>query len=682
MGRARGWLLPALFAVVQSALMFATVPMLEEPPSTTAWITAWSATVCAVVALERRNRTPLVALGTILTVSVLGQVLAPPDLLVLVPGLAVLVALFSVTALCDWPVALGATTAAVLADPLPALVRDGFGGVLLSEWLIAVGLHLLTAALGVGHRHRRRERQAAKEQLTRAEKEREQAAGTERERLAHELHDISAHHLTSVVVSVEAARRLGGTRPELAAEALEFASRTARDTQSALRRLVAVMQAGDTPALPSMTAPIEALIAGFGRLGRPISVSLPADLAGPAAEAAHGIIREALTNALRYAPGAPVSVRAERTGDTLRLTVDNGKPASGAGGDTLDIGSGRGVAGMRRRAEAVGGQLSAGPRPEGGWRVHALLPDAPPAQRPVTGRRRDFPREQRIADGAVVASAAVASWSFALTNARDAGYGVQACLLLALVLTVHAVPLWWRRRAPWLVLAAVGATALAWPVLLHGGVLPPSAAASLLGGGVVELAAVYAVAAYGRWLRPASAARYPGPSTPPTPYPSGLRLSYLAVPAAVVSFGVSMTAAFAVDGTLLGEPVGSLLQLLLHGFFALVLMFVLLGLGLTAAWGAGWLMHRRRRRELGRQDAALTALLAGARELAHSERQRVAGGLRETVLQQTARVISSAEAGSLDDVAAASRATLATMRRLLGSLDAGKAPAAARETPV
>ncbi|MFC8100233.1 histidine kinase [Streptomyces sp. NPDC057363] len=673
---------PALFAVVHSVLLLLTVPTLQAPPSTMAWITACSATVVTVVALDRRDRTPLAALGAILLVSVLGQILAPPDMLVLIPGLAVLVALFAVTARSDWSVALGATAVAAVLQPLPTAVQHGFGGVSFSDWIIDVGLCLLAAALGAGHRYRLRERQAAKERLARAEREREQAAGVERERLAGELHDISAHHLTSVVVSVEAARRLGGSRPELAAEALEFASRTARDTQSALRRLVTVMQIGDAPAPASMTAPIEALIAGFGRLGRPISVSLPADLAGPAAEAAHGIIREALTNALRYAPGASVSVRAERAGDTLRLTVDNGRPPGGTGGDRLGLGSGRGVAGMRRRAAALGGQVSAEPRPDGGWRVRALLPDTPLARRPVMGRRRDFTRERRIADGAVFGSAAVASWGFALTNARNAGHGVQVCLLLALVLAVHALPLLWRRRAPWLVLGAVAATALVWPVLLRGDVLPWSTADSLLGGGVVELAAVYAVAAYGRALRPetAPAARYAGSPAPPMTYPSGTRLSYLSVPAAVVSFAVSMTAAVAVDGTLFGESTGSLLLFLFNGFFLFVMQLVALGLVFTAAWGAGALMHGRRRRELSREDAALTAQSAYAGELIHQERRRVAGGLQETVLQQTTRVIASAEAGSLDDVAAASRATLATMRRLLGSLDAGKAPTAPLET--
>ncbi|PJE95728.1 histidine kinase [Streptomyces carminius] len=678
--------------MAQPALWFADIRTLEEPPGVTAWITAFAATALTVCALARRNRAPLAALGVILAASVLARLLVPPDTLSLVTGLAVLVGLFSVAALRDWRTGLGATAVAAVVQLLPTAVQhssgSGSGGAPVSDWLITTGSYLLASALGAGRRHWLRERRGTKERLDRAERERAQAVGSERDRLANELHDISAHHLTSVVVSVEAARRLGGSRPELAAEALEFASRTARETQSALRRLVTVMQVDDVPAPRSMTASIESLIAGFGRLGRPVSVSLPDDLSGPVAEAAHGIIREALTNALRYAPGAPVGVRAERAGDgALHLTVDNGRPPGGTGGDRLGIGSGRGVAGMRRRADALGGELSAGPRPDGGWRVRAVLPGSPSA-RPGAGRRRDFTREQRIADAAVLGSVTVASWGFALTQTGAAGHGVPAHLLLALVLAVHALPLLWRRRAPWLTLAAVGATALPWPVLLHGGVLPPSAADCLLGGGLAELAAVYGVAAYGRVLRPRSASaaadadaaadRYGRPPAARPAYPPGLRLTYLSVPAAVLLFGLPMTAAFAADGSLLGDPAGDLVNVV----FVLYLVVVFLGLGFTAVWLAGWSVHMRRRRELRRADAALTALLANTRDLVHGERQRVAGGLRETVLRQTDRVISAAEAGSLDEVATATRATLAAMRRLLGSLDAGRAPAAPREAVV
>ncbi|MFD6132121.1 sensor histidine kinase [Streptomyces diastaticus] len=672
--------LPVLFMGAQLLLWFSVVASSKEPPDTIAWITAFCATALAMVALDRRHRAPLAALGVIVAVSVVGQILAPPDLLGLVPGLAVMVALFTVTVLCSWPVGLGATAAVAVVQLLQAAARHGVGGLLLSDWLTGVGPFLLVSALGTGRRHWLRERRATAERLAGAEQQQAQAAEAERERLAGELHDISAHHLTSVVVSVEAARRLGDSRPDLAAEALAFARRTARETQSALRRLVAVMQVDDPPAPQAMTAPIETLIAGFSRLGRPVSVSLPADLTGPAAEAALGIIREALTNALRYAPGAAVSVRVQRAGDTLRLTVDNGRPPGGAHTGTAGIGSGRGVAGMHRRAAVLGGRLSAGPRPDGSWRVHAVLPDAGSGPRPSPGRRRDFPREQRIADRAVFGSAAAVASSVALTKAEDAGYGAGTCLLLVSVLTLHALPLLWRRHAPWAVLAVTGAAALLWPVLLRGSALPPSSAICFLGGGIVAPAAVYAVAAYGRVLRTApvpSGQHVPPPTAHPLTCPAGSRLSFLSVPAAVLPSAISLTAAFAADGTLLGDPAGPFLVLFLACW-----TLVLSGLGCTAAWGAGWLMHRRRRRELGREDTALTTVLSSTRAMVHGERQRVAVGLRETVLRQTDRMISSAEEGSLEQVAVATRATLSAMRQLLGSLDAGRAPKAPRRAVV
>ncbi|MEV7861368.1 histidine kinase [Streptomyces hirsutus] len=662
MGTIRGRLLPGLFAVTQLVLWYT----LEKPPGITAWITALSATAFTAFALERRNRAPLHALGCILVVSVLVQLLTPPDTMALVSGLAVLMALFSVTTLSDWTVGLGATAVAAVVQLLPSAVENGFGSAFLDEWLTSVSLYLVASALGAGRRHWLRERQVTKQRLIRAEQERGQAAGTERDRLANELHDISAHHLTSVVVSVEAARRLGDTRPELTEEAITFASRTARETRSALQRLVAVMQVDDVPAPQSMTPAIEALIAGFGRLGRPISVSLPADLVGPAAEAAHGIIREALTNTLRYAPGAPVGIRAERAEGTLHLTIDNGKPPSGTGSYRLSIGSGRGVEGMRRRATAIGGELTAGPRSDGGWRVHAVLPDARSARQPATGRRRNFTREQRITDAAVFGSITLTSLSYTADTAAYNGHGVPLSLLLALLLIVHALPLLWRRRAPWLVLAVVGATTLAWTVLLGSGVLPGSTAHTLLLDGLVQGAAVYGVAAYGRVLIPKTApvGRGVRPSTAYMTHPHGNRLSYLPVPAMTLLLGVSVTGALANDGTLYGEPLDA---------FGLVsaLITALVGLGLlfTVVWLAGWLMHMRRRRELSREDATLTALVSSARDAVHSERQRVAAGLQETVLQQTTRVISAAEAGSLDAVATATRATLTAMRELLRSLD-------------
>ncbi|MDU0299098.1 histidine kinase [Streptomyces sp. PAL114] len=665
MVRSSRWLLPLLLAAVQSALWSAEARATEPAAGATAWLTALTATALSVLALGQRRRAPLVALAGTLTVSVPTQLLLPPDTLTLVTVVAVLVALFSVTALSDWVRGLGATAVACAVQFLPSVARYGFGGTLLPDWFVTVGLCSVAAALGAGHRHRRGERRLSALRLVRAERQKERAADAERDRLAHELHDISAHHLTSVVVSVEAARRLGGSRPDLVADALTFASRTAHETRSALGRLVTVMRADDAPAVRPMTASIEELVAGFGKVGRPITVSLPPDLAGPAAEAAHGIVREALTNALRYAPGARVAVRAERAGGALLLSVDNGR-APGAAGDRLDIGSGRGVAGMRRRATELGGQLTAGPRPDGGWRVHAVLPEPSSARGTHTGRRRNFTREQRMADVAVFGFVTMVSVGASLEAADRAGFGAPVRLLLALLLTVHALPLLGRRRAPWAVLAATCATPLLWPAALGSGALPPAAASALVWGGCAQAAAVYAVAAYGRVLRPPSHAGPPAAGTVCPPRP---RLTFLAVPAAVLSFALAVMTSFSADGKLLGDPVDPFTVA-----FLLVPLLCVLAAGLTVVWLAGWLMHRRRRRELDRREAALSALLWSTKGLVHDERRRVADGLRETVLRETDGMISAAAAGSLDDVATATRAALAAMRGLLGSLDAGKAP--------
>jgi signal transduction histidine kinase len=419
-----------------------------------------------------------------------------------------------------------------------------------------------------------------------------------------------------------------------------------------------------------MTGPIEALVAGFGKLGRSIAVTLPGDLAGPAAEAAHGIVREALTNALRYAPGAATSVRIERVGATLELAVDN--DASRAGAAERDLGSGRGIAGMRERAAAIGGELSAGPRPEGGWRVHAVLPEPEGGRQWSADRRRNYAREQRIADAAVVGAVTAGSFSVGLTGYDHDGDGLLGTLPLALLLTIHALPLLWRRRAPWLVLAAVALTTLPWPVLAAWGLLPPYVVSVLAPGVLAELAAVYAVAAYGRPVRkpPPTTPRdwAPGSRGTPVRRSRSLRLTWLSVPLAACGIGVSLTVTGAVDGRLMGRSVDAVDAVFVFGEWVLPITGGLLAM----SWLAGWAMHRRRVRVVRREDTALAVSLWRAEDAADGERQRIAAGLHEEVLRQTAQVVSSAEAENLDEVATATKSALAAMRGLLGSLGAGE----------
>src|SRR6266545_1172092 len=182
----------------------------------------------------------------------------------------------------------------------------------------------LVLALGRSRYRWRAARQEAADQLARAEADSRSAATAERQRLARELHDVAAHHLTSIVVTAAAAERLPG-QPELLTQALTFTANTGRETLAALHRLVAVMDV-DTDRAPPLLVRVAELADGFVRLGQPVTVQADGDveLVPPAvAEAVYGIVREALTNALRYAPGAAVTVRLAGRPETLELTIDD-----------------------------------------------------------------------------------------------------------------------------------------------------------------------------------------------------------------------------------------------------------------------------------------------------------------------------------------------------------------------
>ncbi|HSX99022.1 MAG TPA: histidine kinase, partial [Streptomyces sp.] len=243
---------------------------------------------------------------------------------------ATLVVVAAACALGAGPLPAGATavlgTAGVaLALFTVATERDTFTAVLcvvaLAAWqlLYAISLHglsdrdgldlVLTALLyaavcGAGLRVRRirRARRAAEHLLKRAESERHRLPAAERRRMERELHDVSAHHLTAVVVTAGAALGLRDRRPELAEEALEFAVETGREVTRALGAVRAPAPSrGD---VPSPEERLLDLVAGFRRLDQRVDCEIDALPDGAVAEAAYGIVREALTNVARYAPGA------------------------------------------------------------------------------------------------------------------------------------------------------------------------------------------------------------------------------------------------------------------------------------------------------------------------------------------------------------------------------------------
>ncbi|MGV9772191.1 histidine kinase [Streptosporangium sp. NPDC003464] len=307
------------------------------------------------------------------------------------------------------PAAIGAVAAA----PAVTLVAVMHGGSLQDS----VGAGGLTAggaamawAIGRSHRRRRADRAALAAYRAAAEAVPRLAAITERDRLAAELHDVAAHRLTGIVVASAAALRLDD--PVRAAEAVTHAADAGRQAVAELDRLCALDRRGRTFALGD----IDTLL--IGRPGvtyhRTVATA-PPELAA----VAFRVVREALTNAMRYATGAAVHVRVEAVHDTsaapaatgpvpapasdpgvtsvvagppaaeaatgrLVVTVtDDGGPATVSG-----LGTGAGLATLRRAVGALGGTLHAGPRPAPDSNPDSN-PDSDPDSDPRTGRRLD-----------------------------------------------------------------------------------------------------------------------------------------------------------------------------------------------------------------------------------------------------------------------------------------------------
>ena len=210
----------------------------------------------------------------------------------------------------------------------------------------------------------------------RAESEARIAKALEDERglMARELHDIASHHMTAVLLDARLARRMLPGNPQRAAELLEELTREAGSASESLHEVVGILAAGSqAPTAPQPTlADIPELLRRARAINPDIGVAMPQDpKVSPAVGLAlYRIVQESLTNAHRYAPGAPIMVDLTIENGWMSLSVTNGlatQPTSGISG------SGLGIQGMRMRCELLGGTLTAGPH-EGGWAVRARLP--------------------------------------------------------------------------------------------------------------------------------------------------------------------------------------------------------------------------------------------------------------------------------------------------------------------
>jgi signal transduction histidine kinase len=211
----------------------------------------------------------------------------------------------------------------------------------------------------------------------------------ERARIARELHDVVAHHISMIAVQAETARLTTPGLPDAGAQRFAAIGDTARAGLTEMRRLLGVLREDARLAGPEMAAPAIQIPAverqpqpGLPQLGELIDEARAASasvvrliVSGPVARldpgvelAAYRIVQEALTNARRHAPGAAVDVELRYAGDLLRLRIRDNGPG------LAPRRTGHGLLGMRERAAAAGGSLRTGPAPGGGFRIEAELP--------------------------------------------------------------------------------------------------------------------------------------------------------------------------------------------------------------------------------------------------------------------------------------------------------------------
>lgn len=231
---------------------------------------------------------------------------------------------------------------------------------------------VFTFALGLGLRHQGaliHELRQAREALA------EQAVAEERRRMARELHDLAGHTLAAVLLHLTGARHVLGRDLDEADRALQDAEAIGRASLDQIRATVAALRTderGTDPALPG-SADVMSLVDEYRRAGLLVDASIPPDassLLGPLGTAVHRIVREALANVARHAPTNRVEVRVEVRDQGIHLLVaDHGRPAAAPDPRTGHFG----LVGMHERARALGGELDAGPTPDG-WHVMARLP--------------------------------------------------------------------------------------------------------------------------------------------------------------------------------------------------------------------------------------------------------------------------------------------------------------------
>jgi signal transduction histidine kinase len=318
---------------------------------------------------------PLIALAPVLLGS---SIVAGTWSLFPIAGFVALgIALYAVGVRYDRKVAIAAGVVAVVAV-LPAAGNSYAGLGLLVPPLVA-GISATSLVVADNVRSRRLAEEALAEQQTQYQEEQaRRAVLEERSRIARELHDVVAHHMSMIAVQAETAPyRISGL-PEESRRDYAAIGETARGALTEMRRLLGVLRsesehAGTSPQ-PGLDQ-LDDLVRGARSAGMPVSLAVrgtPAPVPAAIELSAYRIVQEALSNAGRHAPGAEVEVEVGYTPERLEVTIADNGPGMPPGAAPPP--ARHGLLGMSERVAMLGGVLEAGPRPEGGFRVHAGIP--------------------------------------------------------------------------------------------------------------------------------------------------------------------------------------------------------------------------------------------------------------------------------------------------------------------
>jgi signal transduction histidine kinase len=365
---------------VDLAIVLATAGLSVAGLASQHRLTAVAGLFCVALCgpLLLRRLSPRLGFATVALVAFLQWLLAAPQL----ADAAVLIALYWVALQGDLSeVALAALI--VEAGAVMAAVRWSSSETL-KVWVGLSGLAVAAGGLGVVIRQRRALLASLQEKAARLEFERDQegrlGAAAERARIAREMHDIVAHNLSVMIALADGATYSMGASPERAMQATQRVSATGRQALLEMRRLLGVLreESSTQPLEPQPSLDrLDELLAQMQAAGIPVSMEMdgePGELPDGVQLAVFRVAQEALTNTLKHStrPTRAHLALHCRPGEVELEVTDTG----GSGREltaTRSVHGGRGLRGMRERAAAYGGQLDAGPGPDGGWRVRLRL---------------------------------------------------------------------------------------------------------------------------------------------------------------------------------------------------------------------------------------------------------------------------------------------------------------------